>query len=275
MKILKLVVVALLVNVMAVSAAHADLVAHYRFTGGSLSDSTGNGGVLTGYAVDSTNTPTVSGSGGVFGGGYATFDGQNLFNTTFFPVTGNEDRTLSLFIRTNADNSGTGGGNTRFFAGWGSPNFVDRNRFDLGFQADSNSQLRNEYNNGFTNSNATTSLNTGDWVHVAVVWEGASRTATFYANQFAYGSATLPQNLATGNGAVQVGLTIGGDTRAAGVLTGASTITPNRFFTGDISDVRVYNRALTAAEIAAIPEPSTALMLVAGLAGLAVTRRRN
>ena len=272
MKFVKLFVVTLLVNVMAISAAQADLVAHYRFTGGSLSDSTGNGGNLTGYAQDGTNTPTVSGSGGVFGGGYASFDGQNLFNTTYTPVLGNADRTLSMFIRTSFDNSGSTGASTSFFAGWGNADAVARNRFDLGFQGASNSQLRNEYNAGATTSQTTTNFSSGDWIHVAVVWEGASQTATFYANQLFYGTATLGADLATGD---LIGLTIGGDTRAAGVLAELSSQTPNRFFTGDISDVRVYNRALTAGEIAAIPEPSTALMLVAGLAGLAVTRRRK
>ena len=44
-------------------------------------------------------------------------------------------------------------------------------------------------------------------------------------------------------------------------------------FSGELDDVRVFDHALSASEVAVIPEPSTALLMGLGLAGLASRRR--
>lgn len=227
----------------------AGLLAYYPFDGNAL-DATPGGRHLTAYATNGVDKPQFFPTGGRTGG-FARFDGQNLLNTTWLPVTGNGDRTLMLWIRTRSSNLGTNGTTTTFFAGWGSPDLATRVRFDLGFEANTNNRLRNEYNAGAITSNNTTDVTGGMWHHVAVTYVGSTRTATFYLNGAPYGSGVAAGNLATGGGTPDVGLTLGADVRAAGVRTGVSTQTPNRFFKGDIDEVRVYDHALTATEIAA------------------------
>lgn len=228
----------------------AGLVAHYPLDGDGQ-DSTPGAHGLTAYSANGTSLPEFRPGGGRLGG-CARFDGQCLLNTTFLPVTGNADRTLMFFFRTLADNSPNGGTATAFMAGWGSPETGTRIRFDLGFQNNSNVQFRNEYNSGATTSTAGADpLNQGRWQHVAVVWTAADNTATYYLDGQPAGSAAAAGALNTGGGATDVGITLGADTRAAGVLTGASTQTPNRYFTGELDEVLVYDNALSASEVSA------------------------
>lgn len=254
----------------ATLGAQAALVAHYPFDG-DATDASGGGNDLTAYADDNTNFPSVSASGGQ-AGGFASFDGQNLFNTTFAPVTGNDSRTFSMFVRTSTDNSGNDGLSTMMFAGWGQTDLSTRRRFDFGLQGGSNSQLRNEYNAGATTSNSSITVVDGQWHHVAVTWESTTDTATFYLDGSAYGTGSVA-GLDTGS---EVGISIGGDTRAGGSLTGTSSQTPFRFLTGDLDDVRVYDEALDSSQIAnlaAVPEPSITLLGAIGFLGLLRRRR--
>lgn len=163
------------------------------------------------------------------------FDGTCLLNTKWMPVSGNGDRTLMGFLRTVSDNEPNPVTATQFFAGWGSPETTARIRFDLGFRNNSNAQLRSEYNAGFTLSAAAAEpLNFGRWHHFAVVWTAAGLAATFYLDGQPFGSAVANGTLSTGGGAVDIGLTLGADTRAAGRLSGASGQTPSRYFKGDL-----------------------------------------
>lgn len=243
--------------------SEAGLVAHYTFDS-DATDAVGSND-LTAQADDSTNFPTITGTGGQ-AGGYATFDGQNYFNRSqYSPVSGDADRTFSMFVRTTADNSGSAGSTTTFFGGWGNDSTGARVRFDLGLQAGSNNQLRGEYNSGAGTSNTTTAINTGAWRHLAITWNGATNTATFYLDGAVYGTESETFDLATAAPGVEDGFVLGTDTR------------DNRFFTGDMDDVRVYDEVLDATAILAlsnvVPEPSSTALL--GLGGLALMLRRR
>jgi hypothetical protein len=75
-------------------------------------------------------------------------------------------------------------------------------------------------------------LPTGVWTHVALTWDGA--TARLYVNGVQAASRALAGPIAAGNQPLR----IGGGASFAG-----------EFFEGRIDEVRLYNRALTAAEI--------------------------
>lgn len=95
-----------------------------------------------------------------------------------------------------------------------------------------------DWNNGFGYSQAGTSntvLNDGAWHQIAFVKDGVN--GTFYLDGQADGTKTAAQNNICG----LTEFVIGKDYRDG-----------DKFFNGSISDVRIYNRALSASEISAI-----------------------
>lgn len=102
------------------------------------------------------------------------------------------------------------------------------------------------------------------WNHYALVVNAGLATSTLYIN-----------------GSVAASVPFAITTSIAGTPTrfGAQFAPYGEFFNGALDDVRIYDGTLTAAEVAAlanpVPEPGTALMLAAGLAGLARLRSRR
>jgi hypothetical protein len=81
--------------------------------------------------------------------------------------------------------------------------------------------------------NANTTLAANTWYHVAGVWNGAD--ITVYVN----GVSDATPVAVTGT------ITDGGE----GIVIGRPTVTNANYFNGSIDEVRIYNRALTQAEI--------------------------
>lgn len=100
------------------------------------------------------------------------------------------------------------------------------------------------------------------WTHVATTWDGT--TFAIYRNgQLASTRPTFGQIGPSSNDLF------------IGVLS-VSGVPVQGFFRGDIDDVRVYDRALSAEEVAqvvAVPEPSTVVLLLGTFAVLSWVRR--
>lgn len=89
----------------------------------------------------------------------------------------------------------------------------------------------------------------GNWIHLAGLYDG-----TFW-RLYRNGVEVASKQIVTGS--VQV---------SANWAIGAAGYGDDRFFTGAIDDVRIYNRALSAAEInELVPEPATLLLLLFGV----------
>jgi hypothetical protein len=91
---------------------------------------------------------------------------------------------------------------------------------------------------------ANLALKVGEWTHVAAVYETngtTTHTVTFYVNGTAVGGAQDTTALSL-NAATPAEFTVGAN---------AATVTPSNYFNGDISDVRVWSTARSAAQIRA------------------------
>jgi arylsulfatase A-like enzyme len=162
------------------------------------------------------------------------FDGvaNEVVINGFKGITGTNPRTVSAWIKTAETNRSLG------IVSWG--DLPSGNKWSLLVQntTDPKGALRLEL--GFGNTIASTPVNDGQWHHVACVldaWPSPSSTnIQFYVDgqlDAIAGGAVVPINTTASNDVL-----IGSDIQG-------------RFFNGVIDEVRLYNRALNAAEILA------------------------
>ncbi len=102
-----------------------------------------------------------------------------------------------------------------------------------------------------------------EWVHVAVTYDGIN--ASMYINGILFRQGPWTSDLKSNDAKITLGTN---HLKADGTFVGS-----NHFYQGDIDEVRIYDQALSAQEIRAIPEPATLSLLAVG--GLALLRKRK
>ncbi len=215
-------IVALLLLVFVVrSPARATLVAHWQF------DEAVPGAVVNEIGADGTNNGATINQPGRVGTAYS-FDGSNdKVNTnlkSIVPATG--PMSIVGWVNTTAPSSGTG----QYLFG----NYMS------GASGRSAMQILNGELGWFTNSDVRSSnvtVNDGRWHHV-----GVTRDAS---NQFDFWVDGTPHSIGSYSTAIASG--------TYDWLMGGRSADNNRNYTGLLDDVRVYDHALSASEIRALP----------------------
>lgn len=162
------------------------------------------------------------------------FDGTNDYVQTDFPgILGNTARTVEAWIKLPTTTSGE-----NLVTTWGSDS-VNGGRFTVRINNVSGSyKLRIENKGGGINGNIT--LNDGNWHHIAVTYDNSLATNKY--KLYVDGSLDVEGNISTPTNTVALTNMIIG--RRINASFGG-------FFNGTIDEVRVWDKALTPAEIQA------------------------
>lgn len=222
---------------LAVSFTDVDaLVAHYPFDDTTTTDASGNGntGILTGTGTTLVTGKIGSGALSFNGNGYVTFTSvaalglataTSEFSCATWIKTSQTDATI-LCLR----NSGSGNQVILFCIGY--------NFYDNAFTGRLSCLVRDDAGTGVMNVNSTAAVNDNAWHHVAVT-RNSSKLLTLYIDGVSAGTATD-----TMTGALTPNL--------AGSAVAYEIYTAVRTLTGSLDDFRIYKRALTSTEVAAL-----------------------
>ncbi len=245
--------------VAATVASHATLVAHYTFdTDGSATVGTD---ATLGTAASISTTDFVAGGGALSLSGAPTTDTAGLDGAVggdTWDWSGDSTRTVAFFVKATADDKGDANA-TMISLGKVEANYT---RFDVRLTGNN---LRLELQG--TGVTTGTTVADGTWHHIAIVVPNATSTIgqTSYYLDGAYVGT-----FGTGTQVINTG-----DDRPMRMGDGFQDT--GRDFKGLLDDVRLYDNALTAPEIAAlaaIPEPAT-LGMVALFGGAILFIRRK
>ncbi|QTD37355.1 PKD domain-containing protein [Polaribacter batillariae] len=218
----------------------ADLQLHHKYNS-SLTDesSYGRNGSTTGSETYIT---------GYDGNAYSVTSNNTISINGYKGISGNSARTVSAWIKT------TNVGLRKTIASWGtnSPGQM----FNV-MVSNGNIRVEGGSSNVQNDDSTVALLNNNTWRHVAVTYDPSDGSklkdikiyidGIYYANQPDSGDSYNSQNT-----------TINTNTTTNNVLIGAASYNSSYYWQGGLDDVRIYSKALTASEIAALASSSVA-----------------
>ncbi|MCB2170926.1 MAG: cadherin-like domain-containing protein, partial [Deltaproteobacteria bacterium] len=205
-----------------------------------------NSGTVTHNELDDTTGTLVGGPTWVSDGhtnSALSFDGVDDYVALEQPYTEQlgGSATLSAWIKTTADGTLIGGSDI----GWNRASIIG-NEHDGGVTDIQWGWLDNQghINIGVGNNRGARSndpINDGEWHHVVMTRDASTGETTMYVD------GNFNDSVTTTNGAITVF-----DLQGFGVTTNSDPNNPNRYLQAELDDIRVFDRVLTAAEVAAI-----------------------
>ncbi|MDX3843723.1 family 43 glycosylhydrolase [Streptomyces europaeiscabiei] len=225
----------------------ADLLLHYGFdeTGGNITrDSSGHG-----YHGTYVRTPDFG--TGVDGGSFKMSGGNSSSSSPYVKIPGGVLKNAdSVTVSTYA--KWKGGDNWQWLFGLG----PDSDKYLFASPSNGSSSLYSAITAASWGAEKKLSgarLTVGEWQHVTVTIDGGSKTAVLYVDGIEVSRAT--------DVIVKPSELYDADKDYSGYI-GRSMYSPDPYFGGEVDDFRIYNRALTAAEVLEISGNTTGIAKV-------------